>query len=83
MVKRPSLSAMARKKPGTTQDVSPSPSARAVVAGEEQGKKADQAAMTLRMPKATLKALKMRAIDEETTVTAIVLRAIQRELGQA
>lgn len=74
---RASLKSMKRPKGGAVSQEKveqPSPVANS-------GKK-DEHAMTLRMPKTMAKALKMRAIDEDSNMTEIILRAVERELGQ-
>ena len=74
---RPSLSSMRRPKSGDT----PRGDVPRTTGGGKAEKK-DEHAMTLRMPKALSKALKMKAIDEDSNVTAIILRAVERELGR-
>lgn len=96
MSKRPSLAGLARPKPvagvaggndTTGSGAGPaSPGGRsarrapAPVSGPATD--ADMHAMTLRIPKATSKALKMRAIDEERPVTDLVRDAIDDYLSR-
>ena len=74
---RTPLSSMKRSKGGTA------PPEVTSAAAEKSGGKKEEHAMTLRMPKRMNKALKMKAIDEDSNVTAIILRAIEREMGQS
>lgn len=95
MSKRPSLAGLARPKPGGAAPAEPpaaggsAPRAATRGAGRGAGAPAavappevDMHAMTLRIPKATSRALKMRAIDEDRPVTDIVRDAIDAYLAK-
>lgn len=50
---------------------------------EEKSKKSDRKTYPLRLEKATLKALKQRAVDQETSIQKILDRLIDDYLSQA
>ena len=96
MSKRPSLAGLARPKPvvgiaggsgATGSSAGPASThgrsaRRATASAVGPSTDANMHAMTLRIPKATSKALKMRAIDEERPVTDLVRDAIDDYLSR-